>query len=69
MVKFIIRLVVNAVAIWIASLILSNVTLNGTFLEVLLVALIFGLANALIIRPLMRYYLGNLLHLRLESKI
>lgn len=53
MVKFIIRLVVNAVAIWIASLILSNVKLNGTILEVLIVALIFGLVNALM-KPILK---------------
>jgi putative membrane protein len=52
-VKFIIRLVVNAVAIWVASLILSKVTLEGTFLQILLVALIFGLVNALI-KPILK---------------
>ena len=45
----------HPVAIWIAILILSNVTLNGTFLEVLFVALIFGLINALI-KPILTLF-------------
>jgi len=48
MIKFLIRVVVNSFSIWVASLILDKVTLNGTVLQVLLVGLIFGIVNALI---------------------
>lgn len=48
MVKFLIRIVFNSLSIWVASLILTNVTLNGNALQILLVGLLFGLVNALI---------------------
>lgn len=48
MVKFLIRIVFNSVSIWVASLILNKVTLNGNALQILIVGLIFGLVNALI---------------------
>ena len=48
MVKFLIRIVFNAVSILVASLILTKVTLDGNALQILLVGLIFGLVNALI---------------------
>ena len=53
MVKFILRLAVNAAAMWVASLILTNVTLEGNFLQIALVALIFGVVNALI-KPVLK---------------
>jgi putative membrane protein len=48
MIKFLIRVVINSVSIWIASLILTKVTLEGSIWQILLVGLIFGLVNALI---------------------
>ncbi|MFN2188261.1 MAG: phage holin family protein [Candidatus Promineifilaceae bacterium] len=53
MIKFIVRLVFNAMAIWVASLLLTNVELEGDVLQVLLVAFIFGLVNALI-KPILK---------------
>ena len=53
MVKLLIRLVINAVALWVTSLILEGVTLEGSIWEILLVALIFGVINA-IIKPILK---------------
>ena len=48
MVKLFIRLVINAFALWLAALIVDGITLSGNAIEVLIVAIIFGLINALI---------------------
>lgn len=53
MVKLLIRLAINAVALWLAATIVDGITLEGSFLGILLVALIFGLINALI-KPLLK---------------
>jgi len=56
MTHFIIRLFVNAVALWVAALILPGIHFAGgetnTIINVLIVALIFGLVNA-IIKPVL----------------
>jgi putative membrane protein len=49
--RLIIRLFINALALWLASALLPGVELDGQFGSVLFVALIFGLMNALV-RPL-----------------
>jgi putative membrane protein len=53
MVKLIIRIVINAVAIWLAAQIVSGVTLTNDIVGILLVAIIFGLINGLI-KPLVK---------------
>ena len=49
--NLIIRLFVNAVALWVAARLVSGIELSGEFGPVLLVAAVFGLVNALF-RPL-----------------
>jgi putative membrane protein len=51
--KLIVRIFVNAVAIWVTSLVLSGLSFEGDFLSLILVGLIFGLVNALI-RPIVK---------------
>lgn len=54
MVQFIIRMVINGIAIWVASLIVDGVTLDTSdILGVIIVVLVFGLVNA-IIKPLFK---------------
>ena len=53
MIKLLIRLVINAFALWFAALIVDGLTLEGNVLQILLVAAIFGLINALI-KPLLK---------------
>lgn len=49
--RLIFRLFVNALALWLAATLVPGVELDGQFGSVLLVALIFGVVNALV-RPL-----------------
>jgi putative membrane protein len=56
--RFLIRVVVTAVALWVAELLLSGITVSGgtktkDALTLLLVALIFGVVNA-IIKPIVK---------------
>jgi putative membrane protein len=58
MVSFLVRIVVNAVALWVASELVSGITVGGATSQdravtLLLVAVIFGLVNA-VIRPVVR---------------
>ena len=58
MVSLLLRIVVNAVALWVASEVISGITVGGATgqdraITLLLVAVIFGLVNALI-RPVVR---------------
>jgi putative membrane protein len=46
--NFLIRLLVNAAALWVATRIVSGVTYSGDFLPFLAVALVFGIVNAFI---------------------
>src|SRR5688500_11038151 len=48
MVQIIIRIVINAVALWIADAILPGLTVSDSTGELLLVAVVFGLVNAFI---------------------
>jgi putative membrane protein len=52
MIKLLIRLIVNAIALWIAVELVPGLSYDGDPVTLLLVALIFGLVNALI-RPLL----------------
>ena len=51
--KFLLRLLINGFALWVATLIVSGVTFSGSFFTFLAVALVFGLLNALV-RPVLR---------------
>jgi putative membrane protein len=48
--SFIIRLLVNAAALWVATQLVSGVVFTGNWLTLLAVALVFGVVNA-IVRP------------------
>jgi putative membrane protein len=54
MTKFIIRWAINAVALYVAVLIVPGIALRGAWTDVLWLALIFGLLNALL-RPLLKF--------------
>jgi putative membrane protein len=51
--KFLLRLLINGAALWVATLIVPGVTYAGSLLTFLAVALVFGLLNALV-RPVLR---------------
>ena len=46
--KLIIRVIINAIAIWLTALLLPFISLTDKMLGILVVAIIFGLVNALI---------------------
>lgn len=50
--KLLVRLIVNAVALWVAVEIVPGLSYDGDLVTLLLVALIFGLVNALV-RPIL----------------
>ncbi len=51
--KLIVRIIINAVAIWVTSLILAGFNFTGDILNLLIVGGIFGLVNAFI-RPIIK---------------
>ena len=51
--KLILRIVINAIAIWATSLLLSGFEFSGNVLNLVIVAIVFGLINA-IIRPVVK---------------
>ena len=51
--KLLLRIAINAVAIWITSLILSGFTFSGSLINLLIIGIIFGLVNA-VIRPIVK---------------
>jgi len=53
MTKFILRWAINAVALYLAVIIVPGITLFGNWVSILWLALIFGLINALL-RPLLK---------------
>ena len=53
--NFLIRLVVNALALSAAAWLLDGMVLEGGFMDVMLVALIFGLLNALL-KPILLFF-------------
>jgi putative membrane protein len=53
MTRLIIRLLINAVALWVAAQLVSGISLSDNLWQVLVVALIFGLINALI-KPILK---------------
>lgn len=53
--NFLIRLIVNALALSAAAWLLDGISLSGGFFDVLLVALVFGLLNALL-KPILLFF-------------
>jgi putative membrane protein len=51
--RLILKLLINAAALWAAGKLISGISLEGEFLTILLVALIFGLVNTFI-RPILK---------------
>lgn len=51
--RFLIRLVITAVALWAAVALVNGITFTGSWISLLLVALVFGIVNA-IVRPLLK---------------
>lgn len=51
--KLILRIIINAVALWITALVIPSINLSSDILQILLVAIVFGLVNALI-RPIVK---------------
>jgi putative membrane protein len=54
MTKFIIRWAINAVALYVAVLVVPGIALRGAWTDLVWLALIFGLLNALL-RPLLKF--------------
>lgn len=52
---FLIRLLVNAAALWVATRFVTGVTYAGDLLPLIGVALIFGVVNA-VIRPILKFF-------------
>jgi putative membrane protein len=50
--RFLVRLLINAAALWVATRIVPGVTFTGDPLYLIVVALVFGLLNALV-RPIL----------------
>lgn len=50
--RFVIRLLINAAALWVASAIVPGISYAGGWFNLLLVALVFGVLNA-VIRPIL----------------
>jgi len=64
MTKFILRLAINAIALYLAVLLLPGLDLSGGVISLLWVALIFGLVNALL-GPLLKFLSCGLIVLTL----
>jgi len=64
MTKFILRLVINAIGLYLAVLILPGIDLRDNLVSILWLALIFGLVNALL-RPLLNLLTCGLIVLTL----
>ena len=65
MTKFILRLAINAIALYLAVLILPGIELrDNSYVSIIWLALIFGLANALV-RPLLQFLTCGLILLTL----
>ncbi len=51
--RLILKLLINAAALWVAGELISGISLDGDFWTILLVALIFGLVNTFI-KPILK---------------
>lgn len=52
-VRFVIRVLVNAAALWVAAQIVPGIGLSGDIWQILLIALVFGIVNA-ILKPILK---------------
>jgi putative membrane protein len=52
-VRFVIRVLVNAAALWVADKIVDGIELSGDIWQILLIALVFGIVNA-ILKPILK---------------
>lgn len=50
--RFLFRLLINAAALWVAARVISGISYEGSWSTLLLVALVFGVLNA-IVRPIL----------------
>jgi len=64
MTRFILRLAINAIALYLAVLIVPGIDLRGSYTSVIWLALIFGLVNALF-SPLLKFLTCGLIVLTL----
>jgi putative membrane protein len=62
--SFVLRLVINAAALWVATHIVSGIVYQGSWTSLFVVALVFGLLNASV-RPLLKLLTFPLLILTL----
>lgn len=62
--RLVLRLIINALALWAAAWAVPGVSFRGELWELLIVAIVFGLVNALI-RPVVRFLALPLLILTL----
>jgi putative membrane protein len=53
--NFVIRLLVNALALWAAAEVVSGIALSGDYVDILIVALVFGLLNA-VLKPVLMVF-------------
>ena len=53
--KFIIKVLINAFALWVAALIIPGLTISENILHVIIVALVFGLINS-IVKPIVKFF-------------
>lgn len=53
--KIILRIAINAIAIWLTTLLIPAIQLQGGFVTLLIVSIIFGLVNAFI-RPIVKLF-------------
>jgi putative membrane protein len=51
--KLILRILINAFAIWLTAMLLESFNFSGSFWSLIIVAIIFGLINALV-RPIVK---------------
>jgi putative membrane protein len=62
--RFLVRLIITAVALWAAVALVNGITFTGGWLSLLIVALIFGLVNAFV-RPFLKLLTCPLIFLTL----
>jgi putative membrane protein len=52
--RFLVRLIITAVALWAATSLVAGITFRGSWLALLAVALVFGIVNAFV-RPVLKF--------------
>lgn len=62
--RLILRLLINAAALWVAATLVDGVVLEGNWWSLLIIAVIFGVVNA-VIRPIVKLFSLPLLFLTL----